>query len=113
MVSGLKGEEYNKRLSELALPTLEEQRHQADMAIYHKIFCGRGSLDCSQWFERAADNVRATRSTAKPLNLKMRQGHLEIRRNFFSNRVVSSWNDISSTIKETAKVRTFSESKNS
>jgi hypothetical protein len=74
------------------------------MAMVHKIFCGRGSLDSSQWFERAADSVRATWSTAEPLNLKMRQGLLEIRRNFFINRLVSSWNYISSTIKETAKV---------
>jgi hypothetical protein len=34
----------------------------------------------NQWLGRVADNVRATWSTAKPLNLKLRQGRLEIRR---------------------------------
>ena len=94
-------------MSELGLPTLEEWRHQADMAMVHKILCGRGNLDSNQWFERAADSVRATRSSANPLNLKMRQGRLKIRRNFFSNRVVSSWNDIPSDIRETARSENF------
>ena len=107
MVSGLKSDDYSERLSELGLPTLEERRHQADMAMVHKILCGRGSLDSSQWFERAADSVRATRSSANPLNLKVRQGRLEIRRNFFSNRVVSSWNDIPSDIRETVRSENF------
>ncbi len=71
-------EEYSERLSELGLPKLEERRHQADMAMVHKILCGQGSLDSSQWFEFAAYySVRATRSTANPINLKMRQGRLK------------------------------------
>jgi hypothetical protein len=107
MVSGLKSDDYSERLSELGLPTLEERRHQADMAMVHKILCGRGSLDSNQWFERAADSVRATRSSANPLNLKVRQGRLEIRRNFFSNRVVNSWNDIPSDIRGTVRSENF------
>jgi|LakMenEpi03Aug12_release.lakeMendotaPanAssembly.Ray.scaffolds.fasta_scaffold2074821_1 hypothetical protein len=58
------------------------------------------------------NSARATRSSANPLNLKMRQGRLEIRRNFFSNRIVSSWNDIPSDIGRQQGVRTFGESTN-
>ncbi len=72
LVSGLKSDEYSERLSELGLPTLEERMHQVDMAMVHKILCGLGSQDSNQWFKRAADSVRATRSSANPLNLKMR-----------------------------------------
>jgi hypothetical protein len=68
MVSGLNGE----WLSELGLPALEERRYQADMAMVHTILFGPGSLDSSKRFERAADSVRATRSTVNTLNLKMR-----------------------------------------
>jgi hypothetical protein len=107
LVSGLKSEKYSERLSELGLPSLEERRHQANMTMVHKILCGWGSLYSSQWFERVTDSVRATRSRANPLNLKRRQGRLEIRRNFFSNRVVSSWNDVPSIIKETASSENF------
>jgi hypothetical protein len=66
------------------MPTLEERRHQADIAMVHKITNRRGGLDPAQWFEMAADGVRATRSTANPHNLRMRQGRMEFRRNFFS-----------------------------
>jgi hypothetical protein len=31
-----------------------------NMAMVHRILCGRGSLDSNQWFERTADSVRAT-----------------------------------------------------
>jgi hypothetical protein len=53
-------------------------------------------LDQVQWFERAADSVRASSSSSKTLNPKMiRQSRLELRRNFFSTRVlVNSWNEI-------------------
>ncbi len=37
MVSGLKSNVYEERLRELNLPTLLERRHQADMAMVHKI----------------------------------------------------------------------------
>ena len=37
MVSGLSGREYEDRLAELVLTTLEERLHQADMAMVYKI----------------------------------------------------------------------------
>ena len=37
MVSGLRGREYEDRLAELGLTTLEERLHQADMAMVYKI----------------------------------------------------------------------------
>ncbi len=40
MVSGLKGTEYEERLKELGLITLEERRHQADMLQTFKIVRG-------------------------------------------------------------------------
>ncbi len=92
-MSGLKstGNEDNERLVELGMPTLEERRHQADIAMFHKITNRKGGLDPSQWFDIAADGVRATPSTANPHNLRMRLDHMEIRRNFFSVRVVENW----------------------
>ena len=37
MVSDLSGREYEDRLAELGLTTLEERLHQADMAMVYKI----------------------------------------------------------------------------
>ncbi len=43
--SGLSGNSYEEKLVELGLDTLEERRHQADMAMVHKILHGKGKLD--------------------------------------------------------------------
>ncbi len=64
-------------------------------------------MDQSQLFARAANSVIATRSTDCPLNLKVRQGLLKLRRNFSSARVVISWNDIPNRINDTAKSENF------
>ena len=63
MVSGLTSREYEDRLKELGLKTLEERRHLADMAIVHKIMHRMGGLEPETWFERADEN-RSTRSAA-------------------------------------------------
>ena len=75
----------------------------ADMAMVHKIMHGKGQLDHSCWFEKAADGQRATRNSADPLNLRVNHGRLEIRRNFFSVRVIESWNKIPSDLKSETK----------
>jgi hypothetical protein len=56
------------------------------------------------WFQMAAFAERSTRSTDGPLNLRPRPARLEVRRNFFSNRVVVSWNQIPSKVKNARNV---------
>jgi hypothetical protein len=41
-----------------------------NMAMVHKIMHGKGQLDNSCWFEKAADCQRTTRNSADPLNHK-------------------------------------------
>jgi ribonucleases P/MRP protein subunit RPP40 len=99
MVSGLRAVTYVERLRELGLTTLEERRHQADMAMVHKILHGQGGLNPETWFERA-DNARNTRSAADPFNIKKKNGRLEVRRNFFAIRVIEQWNAIPAEMKK-------------
>ena len=75
--------------------------------MVHKIMHGKGQLDHSCWFEKAADGQRATRNSADPLNLRVNHGRLEIRRNFFSVRVIESWNKIPSDLKSETKNAVF------
>ena len=107
MISGLKSNIYEERLRELNLQTLSERRHQADMAMVHKILHGRGGLDYATWFEKAENGPRATRSTADPYNLKVKHGRLDQRRNFFSIRVIEDWNRIPADVKRVEKSETF------
>ena len=107
MVSGLTSREYEARLVELGLLSLEERRHQADMCLMHKIMHGIGGLHHENWFERAGDNARVTRVAADSLNVKVKSGRLELRRNFFSVRVSAQWNLIPSHIKKVMPAHLF------
>ena len=56
MVSGLQGQTYEERISELGLLSLEERRHQTDMCRCTKSFIkGTESRQCSTWRPMARD----------------------------------------------------------
>ena len=97
MVSGLKSASYEERLQELNMTTLEERRHQADMQYVYKVLTGREDVDKDQWFIMASEAARTTRVTAHKLNVRVRHGRLDVRRNFFSVRVAGLWNSIPGT----------------
>ena len=69
MVSGLAGREYEDRLQELGLLTLEERRHQMDMAQVHKMLNGVDNVDTASLFTMASTHGRHTRNADAPLNL--------------------------------------------
>ena len=107
MVSGLVSNQYEERLKELSLQTLEERRHQANMHMVHKIIHGGGGLDYNTWSEKASDSVRPTRTSTDPLNVKLNNGRLEVRRNFFSVRVAGQWNSVPSHLKQLRSAHHF------
>jgi ribonuclease P/MRP protein subunit RPP40 len=82
MIAGLKSRDYNERLKELGLTTMEERRHQLDMVQVYKIVNGAGGVNSEQWF-KMAENARETRKM-DPMNIRIQAARLEIRRNFFS-----------------------------
>jgi hypothetical protein len=55
----------------------------------------------------AAFAERSTRSIDGPLKLRPRPARLEVRRNFFSNRVVDSWNQNPRKVKNAIIVGIF------
>jgi hypothetical protein len=62
------------------------------------------------WFQMASDEVRATRQAADPWNIRPGTARLEVRRNFYSWRVVSDWNRNLPEIKMTNTVESFKKS---
>jgi hypothetical protein len=98
MVSGLLATDYVSRLAELGLETLEKRRKNTDIYTMHKLIHGYGDIDTDGWFDK---NVGAavTRARADPLNVISKNGNLELRRNFFTLRVVKDWNKVPHDIK--------------
>ena len=107
MVSGLRSVDYERRLKELNMTSLEERRHQADMQYVYKVLTGREDVDRDQWFTMASESVRTPRVTSHKLNVRVRHGRLDVRRNFFSVRVSGQWNDIPGHIKDIKTVAGF------
>jgi hypothetical protein len=77
------------------------------MQMVHKIMNGYAELDPETWFERETEPVHATRSITDPLNIKFSTGRLEVRRNFFSVRVIQSWNVIPIEIRQRTSPESF------
>ncbi|XP_023320170.1 uncharacterized protein LOC111695180 [Eurytemora carolleeae] len=108
MVSGLKGRNYQEKLKELGLQTLETRRRRFDMIQTFKILKGFDRVDSSLWFETVGNEPsRRTRQSAYHLNLVKRQARPEIRSNFFSIRVIEPWNRLPTELKESKTVKSF------
>jgi hypothetical protein len=107
MVSGLRGKNYEEKLQELGLQTLEERRIQADMVQVYKILNGKDKVNKDTWFKMMQDGERVTRATSDPLNIQAQYGRLDIRRNFFTHRVVEQWNKIPEDLKNARTVQSF------
>ena len=87
--------------------SLEERRHQTDMAQVYKIVHGKDDVNKDTWFKLTSDNGRVTRAAADPLNIKGTVSRLDIRKNFFSQRVVEPWNSIPPALKSVSSVSAF------
>ena len=96
MISGLRSKDYKERLKELGLLTLEERRNRADMIMTYKILNKIDNMDYCAMFTMMMDEPqRLTRQTTDLMNLiRKNVSRTEIRKNFFSQRVIKNWNDL-------------------
>jgi Reverse transcriptase (RNA-dependent DNA polymerase)/Endonuclease-reverse transcriptase len=106
MISGLTGRNYEEKLAEIGLDTLEKRRTEFDICMAHKIMHGNGDLNPDLWFDKMPVG-QVTRASADPLNIRPRAGNLELRKNFFSIRVVKQWNSIPSHVKSLSSPEKF------
>jgi hypothetical protein len=88
MVTGLKQLEYAERLRALDIWSLEERRNRADLIEVFRIIKGFSTVSCENLFDIISD----TRTRGHSLKLKKRSCKTDLRKFFFSERVVSRWN---------------------
>jgi hypothetical protein len=110
MVSGLKSKSYKDKLKELGMTTLEERRKYLDMVQTYKIVNRKENVRKDTWFEMASTGPRTTRQAADPLNIRPQAARLDVRRNFFSQRVVSEWNSLPAEVKKAPSIDAFKRS---
>ena len=109
MVHGMSNLDYHEKLIRLELEPLAIRRKKADLILTYKILNGFCEVDSNTWFTTVNQNTRqtTTRSSAYPLNLKKNRSKLDLRNNFFSNRIVDDWNKLPTEIKESRTVKEF------
>ncbi len=73
----------------------------------YKVLTGKDNVDRATWFDMASSGLRATRQAADPLNIRPKAARLEVRRQFFSQRVVEDWNGVPEQVKSAVSVIGF------
>jgi hypothetical protein len=87
MIEGMHDLTYEERLRACKLPSLEERGDRGDLIETFKIVKGIDKVPSAKFFTPAA--VQRRGHTAK---LFKERSRLELRKNFFSQRVVNNWN---------------------
>ena len=113
---GLLGATYEDKLDEVGLTTLVDRRRRGDMLQTFKILNKIDDVEYHTWFSKVEEqhqktrqavsissegNVVATDKLVKP------KSRLEIRRNFFSCRVVDPWNELPEEVRKSSSVQEF------
>ena len=111
MVSNFKAKDYESKLVEAGMITLEQRRERGDLIIMYRIMTGKDDVPHSTWFTLMSDRVNngvQTRTATGTLNvLPPSQTQNEIRKHFFSQRVVDKWNKLPDVVKQADTVNTF------
>lgn len=116
-IHGLHGS-YEEKLRQIGLPSLFERRRRGDMIQTFKIINQFDDVDHAVWFTFAADGHRPTRGNTEVAGDGSMNDRLtlkgvtpppstEIRRNFFSQRVIQPWNELPEQVKRSVSLNSF------
>ena len=94
MVHSIRHLNYSDRMGELGLPSLQYRRTRADLIEVFKILNGIDNCDKSQLFH--TQPLQKTRGHRQ--KLFKRQFRLDLRKHFFSQRVIDDWNNLSENV---------------
>ena len=103
MVPGMKQLPYHTRLAQLGLWTLEERRHRADLLEVFRMYKGLSLTPFCRYFRLS--HVNNTKGHSAKF-LKNRCS-LDLRRFFFSERVIDRWNSLPQHVIDSASINAF------
>ena len=107
LINGLEGLSYQEKLIALNLESLTERRTKADLLLVYKIIKGFCDVDKKTWFSLVGASDRNTRLTSCPMNIKQQRFRTDVRKYFFSNRVVNYWNSLPVDVKMSNSISEF------
>ena len=104
LVEGMKKLSYPERLRRLKMTTLEQRRLRGDVIETYKIVTGREKVKITDFFSLSNTGYCLRGHKFK---LSQNRSRLELRKNFFSQRVVRRWNGLPAHVVESPSVNAF------
>ena len=93
---GLRGRSYEEKLAELGMRTLENRRKRLDLVQTFNIIKGIDKVESTLMFTTAYSN-----------NLIASRSRTDLRKHFFSNRIVTLWNSLPTDLKDSRTLNIF------
>ena len=115
-LSDVRGNNYQQRLKEAGLTTLEERRTRGDLIEMYKTLKGINRVERDAWFRLIGEEARPTRSNTcvegegerrREMVVEVERANLEVRKNFFVIRAAKEWNRIPDSVKTRESVNAF------
>ena len=112
MTSDMKGNTYEERLTEAKMFTLQQRRLRGDMIEVWKLLHGHEKVDVSAILTPIENYSQRSgmRSSNQLMLAPAPRARLEIKRNFFSHRVVMPWNSLPFSVKNSDSIDAFKRS---
>jgi len=105
LVKGIKDKSYEDRLKMLGITSLEKRTVRGDMIQVFRIVKGFDLLNIENFFELDDGGGHALRG--HKWKLKVKRSRLQLRKCFFSQRVISLWNSLPGHVVDASSVNSF------
>ena len=105
MIPGLRDMSYPERLRALKLPTLAYRRLRGDMIETFKVAKEIHDLEAAPHMSMAGPDRKTVRG--HKFNMLKRRVNTRLRQNFFTERVIETWNSLSSHVVEAPSIKAF------
>ena len=111
LIPSLNGLSYEEKLQQMGMLSLQARREILDLVQLFKMKSGLDCLSFEDYFEYC-EHKTVTRSITNK-NLKMPKSRLQSRKEFFTCRVISCWNKLPESVRESTSLPLFKSRLNS